>query len=195
MTATRARARLSCRDYPLLPFRRRGFCFEVSAKKIDQCTQRGQILPPAWVVQEKSLGRWRYPGFQQGDQLPSCYHRRSKFFENVKDARAAQCGLNQKAGFVGDQRALDLNLDDIAFDGEPPRQECAAWKAQADAIVRVQVLRFYWPRMPRQVVRRSNDDNAHVVGHTHRDHVARNAVTETNPGVISAGDDVGSAQD
>ena len=37
-TATRARARLSCRDYPLLPFRRRGFCFEVRAKKVDQCT-------------------------------------------------------------------------------------------------------------------------------------------------------------
>src|SRR5262249_17309981 len=103
----------------------------------------------------------------------------------------AQRGLNQKAGFVGDQRALDLNLDYLAPDGEPPRRECAAWKAQADAIVRVQVLRFCWPGMPRQVVRRSNDDNAQVVRHAHRDHVARNAVTEANSSVVSADDDVG----
>src|SRR5262249_8437702 len=45
--------------------------------------------------------------------------------------------------------------------------------------------------MPRQVVRRSNDDEAQIVGHAHRDHVARDTVTETNPGVVSAGDDVG----
>jgi hypothetical protein len=45
--------------------------------------------------------------------------------------------------------------------------------------------------MPRQVIRRSNDDKAQVVGHAHRDHVARNTVTETNPGVVSADDDVG----
>jgi hypothetical protein len=45
--------------------------------------------------------------------------------------------------------------------------------------------------MPRQVVRGSNDDNAQVIGHADRDHVARDAATETNPGVVSAGDDVG----
>jgi hypothetical protein len=56
--------------------------------------------------------------------------------------------------------------------------------------MRVQVLRLCWPGIPRQV-RRSNDDNAQVVRHAHRDHVARNAVTEANSGVISADDDVG----
>src|SRR5262245_49027911 len=34
--------------------------------------------------------------------------------------------------------------------------------------------------MPRQVVRRSNDDHVQIVGHAHRDHVAGDTVTETN---------------
>src|SRR5262249_28351580 len=53
----------------------------------------------------------------------------------------------------------DLNLNYLAPDDEPPRRECAAWKAQADAIVHVQVLRLCWPRMPRQVIRRSKAHN------------------------------------
>src|SRR5262249_6342551 len=49
--------------------------------------------------------------FQQGDWLPGRYHRRGKFFEHIKHARAASRGLNQNAGFVGDQRALNLNFE------------------------------------------------------------------------------------
>src|SRR5262249_56459518 len=32
-------------------------CLEVPTKKVNECTQRGQVLASAWVVQEKSLGR------------------------------------------------------------------------------------------------------------------------------------------
>src|SRR5262249_56051527 len=94
-------------------------------------------------------------------------------------------------GLVGEQGGWEVSLEWVGWEGGAPRGECAGWKAQADAIVRVQVLWFCWPGMPRQVVRRSNNDNAQVVRHAHRDHVARNAVTEANSGVVSADDDVG----
>jgi len=38
------------RDRPRLPLRGPRSCFEVRAKKVDQCTQRGQSLASAWVV-------------------------------------------------------------------------------------------------------------------------------------------------
>src|SRR5215510_11050040 len=44
--------------------------------------------------------------------------------------------------------------------------------------------------MPNHVVRRSDDDHTQIIGHAHRDHVARNPATETNSGVMSADDDV-----
>ena len=166
-------------------------CLAVRAQELNERTQRCQVLPPAWIIQKEPFGRRRHPRLEQGDELPAGNHWRSVFRQSVNDACAIHRGPGEEIGIAGDQRTFDLELLNFAVDDEPPRQELAAWKAQADTIVRVKVLGLFRRRMPREVLGRSGDDKPQGVSHAHGDHVAADAVADTETRVVTAGDDIG----
>ena len=93
------------------------------------------------VVQEESVGGRRHPFFQQWGQLTSGDERRSEISEDVNDTGAVQRDVDQGVSVVGDQGAVDVELESFAFYAGSPRQKCAARKPQSDAVVGLKVLR------------------------------------------------------
>src|SRR5262249_52604508 len=149
------------------------------------------VLPSTGVVQEESVGRRWHPFFQQWDQLTSGDERRGKISEHVNDTGAVQRNVDQQVSVVGDQGAFDVELESLAFYAESPRQKCAARKPQPDAVMGLKVLRRLRSRMPRQVIWRGNDVHTEVIGDAHRDHIARDPMSDANPCVVSTGDYIG----
>src|SRR5262249_36317171 len=70
------------------------------------------------VVQEESVGRRWHPFFQQWDQLTSGDERRSEISEHVNDTGAVQRDVDPEVSVVGDQGAVDVELESFAFYAE-----------------------------------------------------------------------------
>src|SRR5260370_39518287 len=72
-----------------------------------------------------------------------------------------------------------------------PGNDHAAWETEADAIVRLEVPRCRWPRVPRQVVRRGDDPGADLLADAQRDHVSLDALAGAHSRIEATGNDVG----
>src|SRR5690349_4173737 len=122
------------RDPPLLP------------QEVDERLERGGDLPPARVV-EVEAGQARGPILEQADKAPRANVWGDELPDRIGDADAVEGGTALHGVVVDDQVARDGDFDFAAGLLERPRGGGAARKADADAVVRLQVLRLHRPGM------------------------------------------------
>ena len=165
--------------------------FRARAQAFDEDLERGRILPPAWVVEEETVGQRRRILIEQRNKLALGNQRRNAVEMAVVNADAVERRTRGKILVIDHDRAFDVDLDDLARLGESPRLQRATRKPAADAIVRQQVLRNDGRTASRNIVRRGDRQKSHTVHDADRDHVAIHAIADADAGIEARGDDVG----
>ena len=129
-------------------------------------------------VIEANSGKGRRPVSQQVNEPAICKTRRSGAFGHVADARAAEHSFQHQLGALQRHRPLNIKAHFLAMAFEFPAIDRSARQAQADAVMRQQVLRRLRSPASLDIGRGGRDDRALFGFQHHRDHILRHGISE-----------------